>query len=92
VATGNPSSCTNGWIGPDPPLIDVGVPPPPPVIIPSQAVGGIGLPHPRRLPFWEAGAVRLSVEARGSAGEVEARLRAEEDEMLSDENRLLGLL
>lgn len=70
-------------VGPGP------VPPVPPVPAP-QAVGGIGLPH--RLPFWEAGVTRLSGEVHGHASEVEARLRTEEDELLSDENRLLGLL
>ena len=66
--------------------------PEPPIIVLPQPGGGIGLPHPRKLPFWSAPGVRAAVRVRGPAGGVEAGLRAEEDEMLSDENRLLGLL
>jgi hypothetical protein len=69
-------------VGPGP------APPPQPTV--PKAVGGIGLP--RRLPFWEAGATRISGEARGTVGRVEAALRTEEDELLSDDNRLLGLI
>jgi hypothetical protein len=48
-------------------------PPTPPV--PSQIGGGIGLPHPRRLPFWPTPArrvARVEVHARAAAVDVRA--------------------
>jgi hypothetical protein len=57
-----------------------------------QAVGGIGLPHPRRMPFWDDPACPAEDLAREAGDTAEAQACAEEDELGSDENHLLGLL